>query len=135
MEEQGIGMMQKDESNPYEVRASSQIDSFAHRVNPFWIGLRNGFLWSLLVAVPASSVFYSELLLGMANVTDPVTLKRTQVPLTASHRMTAGFQSAFTALLSICLPWATVAGLVKLAHSKKVTSADHGANGNHGNEG
>ena len=108
-------------SNLYEVTASSKDDFVTHRTSPFLIGSRNGFLWSLLLAVPASFTFYNESTMGMANHFDPVTLTRTPIPLTATHRIAACIQATITASLGIILPWAAVAGLVKLARSKKLS--------------
>ncbi|MEQ1829407.1 MAG: hypothetical protein ABL921_25810 [Pirellula sp.] len=105
-------------SNPYEATTSSQADFVSRRAAPFVTGARNGFLWSLLFALPASFIFYDKFTLAMANPLDPVTLARTQNPLTALHRLEACIQAITTATLYIVLPWAGVAGLVKLAHSK-----------------
>ena len=107
-------------SNPYEVTASSQDNCDTRRPSPFLVGARNGFLWSLLLAVPASFTFYNESTMGMANHFDPVTLTRTPITLTVAHRIAACIQAVITASLGIVLPWALVAGLVKLARSKKL---------------
>lgn len=107
-------------SNPYEFTASLKDEFVTRRASPFLIGARNGFLWSLLLAVPASFVFYSESTMGMANHFDPVTLTSTSIPLTATHQITACIKAIITASLGIILPWAAVAGLVKLAQSKKL---------------
>lgn len=106
-------------SNPYEVTASTQAELASCRASPFFIGVRNGFLWSPLFAVPAAFVFYDEYTMSLANPLDPVTLTRTRIPLTALHRIAAILQATFTSAVWIVLPWSAVAGLVKLAGSKK----------------
>jgi hypothetical protein len=108
-------------SNPYEVTAPTKDNCITRRSSPFLIGARNGFLWSLLLAVPASFALYNEYTLSMANHFDPVTLTRTQVPLTGTHRIAACIQATITASLGVVLPWTAVAGLAKLARSKKLS--------------
>jgi hypothetical protein len=108
-------------SNPYEVTALSKDGFVTRRASPFVIGARNGFLWSLLLAAPASLAFYNESTMAMASHLDPVTMTRTPIPLSASHRIAACIRATTTASLGIILPWAAVAGLVKLARSKKLS--------------
>jgi hypothetical protein len=54
---------------------------------------------------------------------DPAILVRTQIPLTTSHQIAAFIQATLTASLGFILPLASVAGLVKLARSKKLNQS------------
>ncbi len=79
----------------------------------FLVGARKGFLWSLLLAVPASFAFYDESFLRAINF-DPVTFARTRVPITNAHRIGACLYAFVTAARFIVLPWSLVAGVVNL---------------------
>jgi hypothetical protein len=105
--------------NPYEVTTVLRSDQVPRRLSPFLIGVRKGFLWSLLLAVPASFAFYSESILSMANPIDPFTLSRTRIPITGSLRISACMQAITAAALYIVLPWAGVAGCVSHVRTKR----------------
>ena len=111
-------------SNPYEVSELSQANSAKRPTSPFVVGARNGFLWSLLVAIPAAFSFYNEFTMSMGNPLDPATLTRTRIPLTTFRHIAACVQAAITAALWIVLPWASVAGFVKRAQSKQPGHAE-----------
>ena len=105
--------------NPYEVTTVLRSDQVPRRLSPFLKGAHKGFLWSLLLAVPASFAFYSESILSMANPHDQVTLSRTRVPITGSLRISAGMQAITATTLYIVLPWAGGAGCVSHLRSKR----------------
>ena len=105
--------------NPYEVTSDLRSDQVRRRLPPFLIGARKGFLWSLLLAVPASFAFYSESILSMANPIDPITLSRMRIPITDSLRISACMQAITAATLYIVLPWAGFAGCVSHVRSKR----------------
>ena len=79
----------------------------------FLVGARNGFLWSLLLAVPAFIALYDETCLGKANHFDPITFARTSVQLTNAHRIAACVEAIASVSCYIVLPWSLVAGAVK----------------------
>lgn len=105
-------------SNPFQITTLNRGVYSKRQLPAFWIGARNGFLWSLLLAIPAGFIFYEESMLGVANAFDPVTFARTQVTVTNSHRIAAGTEAIVNALLYIVLPWSVIAGLVRLVSSK-----------------
>ncbi|MCU0715929.1 MAG: hypothetical protein MUD03_07360 [Pirellula sp.] len=119
-------------SNPYQFTTSNRIAHSKLRISAFWIGVRNGFLWSLLFAIPAAFAFYSESLLAMANSFDPVTFVRTRVPLTNSHRVAAATNALITVSLYITLPWSVIAGFVRVASTARSDDSSSNANMNHG---
>jgi len=105
--------------NPYEPSSGKPSKPEPKKMDAFWIGARNGFLWSLLLAVPAAFTFYQEARLGMGSQFDPVTFARTRVPITNAHRIAACFNAFVTAAGYIVLPWSLVAGVVKRVVSNR----------------
>ncbi len=82
--------------NPYEPSSEQSSKPEPTKTDAFLIGARNGFLWSLLLAVPAAFTFYQERLV-MGSQFDPVTFARTGVPITNAHRIAACFNAIGTA--------------------------------------
>ena len=99
--------------NPYETSSEQSSKPEPKKTDAFWIGARNGFLWSLFLAVPAAFIFYDESFLRAIKF-DPVTFARTRVPITNAHRIGACLYAFVTAAGFIVLPWSLVAGIVKL---------------------
>ena len=102
-----------DNINPYEPSSEQSSKPEPKKTDAFWIGARNGFLWSLFLAVPAAFIFYQEARFGMGSKFDPVTFARTRVPITNAHRIVACFNAIGTAAGYIVLPWSLAAGVVK----------------------
>ena len=99
--------------NPYETSSKISRQPVLNKKNAFLAGARNGFLWSVLLAVPASFAFYSAACLGLTHQLDPVNFARTKISLTNAHRIVACYNSCVTAAGYIVLPWSLVAGVVK----------------------
>jgi len=99
--------------NPYEPSSNQSSKPLPNQRNAFLVGARNGFLWSLLLAVPTSFVFYANSCVAMARPFDPVTFARTRVPLTNAHRIAACVDAFVTAAGYIVLPWSLFAGVAK----------------------
>lgn len=95
--------------NPYEPSTVLKSGSKSGKLAHFFVGARNGFLWSLILAMPSSRAFYFESLLPFA---------RDKVTVTGPIRIAAALDSIAAAALYIVLPWSIVAGGVKMARSR-----------------
>lgn len=99
--------------NPYESSLGLVSQPVKRPNKPFLIGARNGFLWSLILAVPAAYTVYNTSCIALANPIHLETLDRTSTPLTNEHRLDACVEALVEVTRCICLPWALVAGVVK----------------------
>lgn len=99
--------------NPYESSLGPVSQTAKKPNNAFLIGARNGFLWSLILAVPAAYTFYNTTCIALSNPIHLETLVRTSMPLTNEHRMDACVEALVEVTRYICLPWALIAGVVK----------------------
>ncbi len=99
--------------NPYdspktESRAKPNVTS-----PPFITGCRNGFLWSLVLAIPTLFVVDSELLLGMTNQTMGISHGLTRDPITVVGRLSVFLNAVLITFGIVTLPWALTTGVVK----------------------
>ena len=102
-----------DTNNPYMPSTEQSSEPVVKKRLAFLVGARNGFLWSLLVAVPTCYVFYTETCVVLANPIDLRTLVRTKIPLTNELRITSCVAAFVEVTRYIVLPWSLVAGVVK----------------------
>lgn len=116
------------DQNPYQPALT--LDAVPHDRSSlafFWIGLRQGFLWSLLFSVPATFAFIQEFSLADAKraAAEP---EHSPLGRNANSPIIVFCMSAFTALTAISAPWALVAGWVKYhSHRKKLRSLNNGS--------
>ena len=103
----------KDTNNPYKPSAEQSSKPVPEKRLAFLVGARNGFLWSLLLAVPTCFALYNATCAVLANPIDLGTLTRTNIPLTNELRITACVAALVDVTRYIVLPWSLVAGVVK----------------------
>ncbi|AMV35755.1 hypothetical protein VN12_26925 [Pirellula sp. SH-Sr6A] len=103
-------------SNPYQATATVHTPLRESGISTFLIGARNGFLWSLLVAVPAAVTIYDHNIMSSSNSFDPDTFAPKRIPLTNSHRVSASIRAGTTVLFYVILPWTVCAGMSHLTH-------------------
>ena len=111
-----------NQANPFR-RTSTEVAKSNGDLVPsgkmaaYGIGFRNGALWSLILAVPTVFAIYGKFTIGKSFQFDPATGTSKRINLSPSDVLSCSIAALIFTATVVTLPWATVAGFVKMRRS------------------